>query len=136
MRRKIRERSPSFFDHFSQATLFFNSQTETEQNHIVRRLRFELGKVETPPIRERMLFLLAQVDKDLANRVAEGLGLQVPAKLEKPLNMSFPADADPRKFQPKKVKPELATSPTLSMVEQSEFSEANNQNQKDRFPRS
>ena len=72
--RKIRERSASFFDHFSQATLFFNSQSEPEKNHIIRALRFELGKVETPPIRERMLFLLAQVDKSLANRVAEGLG--------------------------------------------------------------
>src|SRR5690349_6350532 len=77
---KVRERSPSFFDHFSQATLFYNSQTEVEQEHIVRALRFELGKLETPPIRERMLFLLAQVDKNLASRVAEGLGLQVPAK--------------------------------------------------------
>jgi catalase len=118
---KVRERSPSFFDHFSQATLFYNSQTEVEQDHIVRALRFELGKVETPPIRERMLFLLAQVDKTLANRVAEGLGLQVPAKLEKPLNMSFPADADPRKFQPKRVKTEFTASPTLSMVANPNF---------------
>ena len=46
--RKIRERSPSFFDHFSQAAMFFNSQSETEQNHIMNALRFELGKVETP----------------------------------------------------------------------------------------
>ncbi|HKU74979.1 MAG TPA: catalase [Pyrinomonadaceae bacterium] len=118
---KVRERSPSFFDHFSQAKLFFDSQTEVEQNHIVRALRFELGKVETPPIRERMLYLLAQVDKTLANRVAEGLGVQVPAKLEKPLNMSFPADADPKKFQPKKVKAEFTTSPTLSMVDNPNF---------------
>ncbi|HET9785870.1 MAG TPA: catalase, partial [Pyrinomonadaceae bacterium] len=94
--RKIRERSPSFLDHFSQATLFFNSQSEPEQNHIIRAFCFELGKVETPPIRERMLFLLAQVDKGLANRVAEGLGLAVPSKLEKPLNMSIPADVDPK----------------------------------------
>jgi catalase len=118
---KVRERSPSFFDHFSQATLFYNSQTEVEQDHIVRALRFELGKVETPPIRERMLFLLAQVDKTLANRVAEGLGLAVPVKLEKPLNMSFPADADPRKFQPKRVKTEFTASPTLSMVSNPNF---------------
>ncbi|HET6979896.1 MAG TPA: catalase [Pyrinomonadaceae bacterium] len=119
--KKVRERSASFFDHFSQAKLFFDSQTETEQNHIVRALRFELGKVETPPIRERMLYLLAQVDKNLANRVAEGLGLKVPAKLEQPLNMSFPADADPRKFQPKRAKPPVETSPTLSMVENPNF---------------
>src|ERR1044071_4109594 len=118
---KVRERSPSFFDHFSQATLFFNSQTAVEQDHIVRALRFELGKVGTPPIRERMLFLLGQGDKTLANRVAEGLGLAVPAKLEKPLNMSFPADADPRQFQPKRVKTEFTASPALSMVSNPNF---------------
>jgi catalase len=118
---KIRERSPSFFDHFSQATLFYNSQTEVEKDHIVRALRFELGKVETPPIRQRMLYLLAQVDKSLANRVADGLGVPIPAKLEKPLNMSFPADADPRKFQPKKVKTEFTASPRLSMVANPNF---------------
>jgi catalase len=68
-----------------------------------------------------MLFLLAQVDKNLANRVADGLGLQVPTKLEKPLNMSFPADADPKKFQPKRVKTEFTASPTLSMVQNPNF---------------
>ncbi len=114
--RKVRERSPSFFDHFSQATMFFNSQSPVEQNHIVKALRFELGKVETLPIRERMLALLAQVDKTLAKKVADGLGMTVPAKLEQPLNMSFPADADPKKFQPKKVKTATTVSPVLSMV--------------------
>src|SRR5215204_4324054 len=113
--RKIRERSPSFFDHFSQATMFFNSQSETEQNHIVKALRFELGKVETPPVRERMLYLLAQVDKTLANKVASGLGLKVPTKLEQPLNMSVPADGDPKKFQPKRIKMDVDSSPVLSM---------------------
>src|SRR6185295_12459850 len=91
---KIRARSPSFLDHFSQATLFYNSQSEPEQNHLINALRFELGKVETPHIRERMLGLLAQVDKTLASRVAAGLGLAVPAKLDKPMNMSVPADID------------------------------------------
>src|ERR1044072_5479382 len=62
---KIRGRSESFSDHFSQATLFFNSQTPVEQGHIVKALRFELGKVQTEAIRTRMLGLLAQVDKIL-----------------------------------------------------------------------
>ena len=118
---KIRARSASFFDHFSQATLFYNSQTEVEKAHIVRAFRFELGKVETPPIRERMLGLIAQVDKDLANEVAEGLGLSVPAKLDKPLNMSIPADGDPREFQPKRVPQEIEESPALSMVDNPNF---------------
>ena len=118
---KVRQRSASFFDHFSQATLFYRSQSVAEQNHIVRALRFELGKVETPPIRERMLGLLAQVDTDLANRVATGLGLKVPKKLEKPMNMSVPADADPRKFQPKRNGEELEPSPALRMVDNPNF---------------
>lgn len=118
---KIRQRSASFFDHFSQATLFYRSQSPPEQNHIIRALRFELGKVETPPIRERMLYLLAQVDTDLANRVADGLGLSVPKKLDKPLNMSVPADADPKKFQPKRITEPLEPSPALRMVDNPNF---------------
>jgi catalase len=119
--RKIRERSPSFHDHFSQATLFFKSQSEPEQNHIINALRFELGKVETPPIRERMLFLLSQVDKNLANKVAEGLGASVPSKLDKPINMSIPADIDPKKVQPKRVTQEIDVSPALRMVNNPNF---------------
>jgi catalase len=118
---KIRQRSASFFDHFSQATLFYRSQTEVEQNHIVRALRFELGKVETPPIRERMLYLLAQVDTDLANRVAVGLGLTVPKKLDKPLNQSVPGDGDVRKFQPTKPTAEIEPSPALRMIDNPNF---------------
>ncbi len=119
--KKIRARSASFFDHFSQATLFFNSQSEPEKGHIIQALRFELGKVETPAIRERMLGLLAQVDKGLANSVAEGLGLSVPAKFDKPINMSIPADGDPRKFQPKRVAQAIETSPALGMVNNPNF---------------
>jgi catalase len=118
---KIRARSASFLDHFSQARLFFNSQSETEKSHIIKALRFELGKVETPVIRERMLFLLAQVDRTLANKVAQGLGLSVPTKLDKPINMNVPADGDPRKFQPKRATQAVETSPTLSMVENPNF---------------
>ena len=118
--RKIRERSPSFHDHFSQAALFFKSQSQIEQNHIIKALRFELGKVETVPIRERMLFLLAQVDKELANKVAEGLGAPVPAKLEKPVNMSVPGDIDPKKVQPKRAT-EMEPSPALRMIDNPNF---------------
>ena len=67
---KIRERSESFFDHFSQAKLFFNSQSEPEKNHIIDALSFELGKVETIAVRERMLYLISQIDEGLAAAVA------------------------------------------------------------------
>ncbi len=122
---KIRARSASFFDHFSQATLFFNSQSEPEKGHIIRALRFELGKLETPAIRVRMLGLLAQVDKGLAKNVAEGLGMSVPTKLDKPMNMSVPADGDNRKFQPRRVIQAIETSPTLSMVDNPNFPKGN-----------
>jgi catalase len=113
--RKVRARSESFFDHFSQATLFYNSQSEPEKEHIIRALRFELGKVETPAIRERMVYVLSQVDKTLASRVAEGLGIEVPKKIEGPLNMNVPADGNPKQFQPKRAGKEVGTSPALSM---------------------
>jgi catalase len=112
---KVRARSEKFFDHFSQATLFYNSQSEVEQDHIVKALRFELGKVETPAIRERMVYVLAQIDKTLASRVAEGLGIKVPTKIDGPLNKSIPADGNPKKFQPKPNNKEMGTSPALSM---------------------
>lgn len=113
---KVRARSRSFFDHFSQATLFFNSQSEPEKEHIINALRFELGKVETPGIRERMLVLLTHVDTELARHVADGLGMKVPARLDKPLNMSVPADANPKQFQPQLVAQKLTISPALSMA--------------------
>ncbi|MEO6723736.1 MAG: catalase HPII [Blastocatellia bacterium] len=113
---KVRARSESFFDHFSQATMFYRSQSEPEQNHIVKALRFELGKVEIPAIRERMVGLLSFVDKTLASRVAEGLGIAVPTVVTPPINHSIPADGDPAKFQPKPPKKSIAASPALSMA--------------------
>src|SRR6185436_16501282 len=67
--RKVRARSRSFFNHFSQATLFFNSQSEAEQNHIIDALRFELGKLQREDIRVRVVGMLTLVDKTLAKRV-------------------------------------------------------------------
>jgi len=74
---KIRERSESFRDHFSQATLFWNSQSDAEKEHIVLAFQFELGKVETMHVRERMVDLLTNVDLELARRVAAGIGVTV-----------------------------------------------------------
>lgn len=113
--KKIRERSRSFFDHFSQAKLFFNSQSEPEKNHIVDALRFELGKVETIAIRERMLGILSQIDKGLASQVSHGIGVKVPKIPEYPMNHSIPADADPASYQPIIVEGSLAKSEALSM---------------------
>ncbi|MEP6647943.1 MAG: catalase [Saprospiraceae bacterium] len=114
--RKVRARSKSFFDHFSQATLFFNSQSEPEKNHIINALKFELGKLESEAIRVRVIGMLTQVDKTLAAKVAEGLGIAVPKTPEQPMNLSIPADGDPKKFQPIKIKSEQGISKALSMT--------------------
>jgi catalase len=114
---KVRARSEKFFDHFGQATLFWNSQSHAEKLHIVQALRFELGKVETPAIRERMVGLLAHVDRTLAGLVAQGLGLSSPPKLQGALNLSVPADGDATKFQPKASSKTLDRSAALSMVD-------------------
>lgn len=113
--KKIRERSPSFFDHFSQATLFFNSMSEPEKMHIIDALRFELGKVSDVEIRKRMVMVLNQVDKGLAAQVAYNLGIHIP---ETPglVNLSIPADADPQSYQPVTKEGELARSEALSMA--------------------
>lgn len=111
---KIRERSKSFFDHFSQAKLFFNSQSQPEKEHLIKALTFELGKVKTPAIRSRMLGLLSQVEITLAEKVAEGLGAKV-TKPEFPLNHSIPADGNPRDFQPISVEQGIDSSSALSM---------------------
>ncbi|SEN96292.1 catalase [Mucilaginibacter gossypiicola] len=112
--RKIRARNKSFFDHFSQANLFFNSQSQPEKNHIIDALTFELGKVKTVAVRERMLGVLLQIDATLAKMVADGLGLQVP---EGPvLNQNIPADGDPADYAPVKGKNAVKISPALSMA--------------------
>ncbi len=113
--RKIRERSPSFFDHFSQAKLFFNSQSEPEKNHLTDALCFELGKVESVEIKERMLYFLTQIDDGLAGAVAYSLGLHIPKSLETPLNQSIPADGDPEKFRSIVREGSLEKSEALSM---------------------
>lgn len=113
--RKIRERSPSFFDHFSQAKLFFNSQSEPEKNHLTDALCFELGKVESVEIKERMLYLLTQIDDGLAGAVAYSLGLHIPKSLETALNQSIPADGDPEKFRSIVREGSLDKSEALSM---------------------
>ena len=74
----VRERPASFDDHFSQATLFWNSMSPPERDHIIGAFSFELGKCAHPEIRERMLANLAMVDAELCERVAGALGMGAP----------------------------------------------------------
>ena len=77
---KVRARSASFKDHYSQATLFWSSQSDVEKEHIVRAGRFELGKVESMEIRQRMIDGFNRVDHELAKRIAEGVGVPLPTR--------------------------------------------------------
>lgn len=82
---KIRERSASFKDHYSQAAMFFRSLSPPEQQHLVEACQFELGKVGRTQIRERVLEHFARIDTDLAAAVARGLGLDMPRGKEAPV---------------------------------------------------
>ena len=73
-----RIRSESFRDHFSQATMFVASQSPAERKHLIEALRFELGKVTRKAIRRRMVGILREIDLDLAEAVAAGIGVTVP----------------------------------------------------------
>lgn len=77
---KLRIRPESFADHYSQARLFFNSQTENEQAHIASALVFELSKVQLEHVPLKVLANLRNISEDLAARVAKGLGISLPAK--------------------------------------------------------
>ena len=89
---KQRVRSEAFADHYSQARLFFVSQTPIEQKHIGDALVFELSKVERPDIRSRMVSHLINIDEDLTKTVANGLALELPdaATAARPTIMDLP----------------------------------------------
>ena len=110
---KVRARSQSFVDHYSQSKLFFNSQSAPEKKHLQDALIFELSKVKIPEIRERMVGQLNFIDKDLAKNVAKKVGVDV-TKLEQP-NGSIPADADPKSLQSEEREPATKSSYALSM---------------------
>jgi catalase len=110
-------RAEKFFDHFSQATLFYDSQSPPEQHHLIEALRFELGKVERPHIRQRMIGMLGFVSRDLAERVAAGFGLREIPQVAHPVNHHFPADADPELYESRSGRKPVEASQALSMAD-------------------
>ena len=98
---KVRGKPEKFADHYTQATLFYNSQTAVEKAHIVGGFRFELSKLTVPAIRDRMLASLVNVSVELAQQVADGLGIKLPKAMPKVLD--------------KPTKPEVTRSPALSL---------------------
>lgn len=113
---KVRSRSKSFFDHFSQAKLFYNSQAPHEQQHMKDALSFELSKVMNEEIRQRMVDVLTNVDMDLAKYVADKVGLPKPTKMKKVENGAVPADASKKDYAPVNKDPMIERSEALSMV--------------------
>ena len=99
---KLRGKPEKFADHYTQATLFYNSQAEWEKNHIIAAFRFELSKLTVPAIRRRMVSSLRNVDEGLAASVAEGLGIELPDPM--PRVLGSPAS------------PEITESPSLSLA--------------------
>jgi catalase len=98
---KVRGKAERFAEHYNQAALFWQSQSEAEKAHIVNAFRFELTKVQTVAVRQRMVAGLRNVAEDLAAAVADGLGLDLPEPLPKVLERT--------------VKPEVRESPPLSL---------------------
>ncbi|CAM4294232.1 catalase [Gillisia limnaea] len=114
--KKVRERSESFSDHFSQPALFYRSLTKPEQNHVAEAYSFELGKCTYAHIKQRMLWLINQIDESLAKKVSKNLGLEIPKKIDEPINQAIGADADVKKHQPGKKKIYLDKSAALSQT--------------------
>ena len=99
---KVRGKAERFADHYTQATLFWNSQTDVEKQHIINAFRFELSRVQTPAVRVRMVSGLMNVAAELAEGVAAGLGIrELPAPMPKVLTRN--------------VTPEVSVSPALSL---------------------
>lgn len=78
--RKVRERSHSFKDFYSQATLFWNSMSPIEKQHIVEAFHFEIGGVVDKQIRQRVVDMFNNVNADLAKQIAQGIGANSPVK--------------------------------------------------------
>ena len=99
---KLRGKPEKFADHYTQATLFYDSQTAVEKAHIAGGFRFELSKLTVPAIRKRMLSSLVNVSPELAATVASGLGMAVPKAMPKVLDHT--------------AKPEVTRSAALSLM--------------------
>lgn len=89
--RKVRSRSESFKDHFSQATLFWNSMSEPEKQHLKNAFSFELGKVKSKSVQQQVVDMFANVSVELAASFAEAIGAEPPAGKGSEITKSSPA---------------------------------------------
>jgi len=98
---KVRGRPEKFAEHYAQAKLFFESQTEVEKAHIGGAFRFELSKLTVPAIRVRMISSLLNVSQSLASKLASDLGIELPDPMPRVVKSAS--------------KPEITASPALSL---------------------
>ena len=112
--KKIRGRSESFVDFFSQPALFYRSLAPWEKDHLVDAYSFELGKCTHKHIKERMLWMIKQIDEGLAKKVSSNIGVDIPKKINEPINQAIGADSIIADYQPGKKKNYLDASPALS----------------------
>jgi len=103
---KLRRRPAAFDDHYSQASLFWNSLGPAEKEHLVSAFQYELSKVETAAIRQCVVDSLAHVDARLARKVGEPLGTDAP---------DARAAAGRAGFRDRRARLGLEASPALSM---------------------
>ena len=90
--RKVRQRSESFKDHYSQAKLFWNSMTEVEKEHIIQAFHFEVGKVKSKDVQQQIVEMFSNVDVELAKTIAFGVGVNPPTnKSEVKMDLASPA---------------------------------------------
>ncbi|WP_028782933.1 catalase [Thalassobacillus devorans] len=88
---KVRKRSDSFKDHFSQATLFWNSMSDPEKEHIKEAFSFELGKLSSESVQQQVVDMFANVSLELAREVAQNIGVKVPEEGGSNVTKSSPA---------------------------------------------
>lgn len=113
---KIRTRSKSFSDHFSQPALFYRSLADWEKEHVMEAYSFELGKCTHKHIQQRMLWLVDQIDSDLAKKVSKNIGIEIPNDIDRPINQAIGQDVNVEDFQPGPKKNYLDQSPALSQA--------------------
>ncbi|WP_010097308.1 catalase [Ornithinibacillus scapharcae] len=89
--KKIRARSKSFTDFFSQATMFWNSMSAPEKQHIIDAFSFELGKVKSKSVRKQNVELFANVNLELAQIIARNIGVEPPAQGGSTVTKASPA---------------------------------------------
>lgn len=110
---KVRERSRSFKDFFSQATLFWNSMSDVEKQHLIWTFRFEIGRVQRTEIRKRMVALLSNIDLTLAQEVAKFIGVDPPQGVQEAFGVDYKLLKE--LAEENKKKKHVNISPALSM---------------------